>query len=178
MPKFDVDDALVRKLAGLLEETGLDHPEDILPSEEEIRKEAGLDDLERDMSQWRADLNAMRKGNVTDASEGTIGMAQDQPNQILPPSILPPSSVQQEIPVKADLQDAEKDMSEWKADLSAWGSSPVIIPIPEAANKTSDETSQHDELSAEITTSKKPDEADEKAAASTDSPTSPKQDSQ
>ena len=42
----------------MLEESGLDHPEEFLPSEQEIRKEAGLDELERDMSQWKADLSA------------------------------------------------------------------------------------------------------------------------
>src|SRR3989304_5641992 len=40
----------------LLEETGLDHPEDILPSEAEIRQEAGLDDLAQNMAERNADL--------------------------------------------------------------------------------------------------------------------------
>lgn len=162
----------------LLEETGLDHPEEILPSEEEIRKEAGLDDLERDMSQWKADLSAMSKGNATGTNENTILTPQNQPNQILPPTTAPPSSAQQEIQQDADLQDAEKDMSEWKADLSAWGSSPVIIPVPATTNERSEETTPDEAVSDDISPSKEADRANEKATASTDSPTSPKQDSQ
>ena len=125
-----------------LEETGLDHPEDILPSEKEIRQEAGLDDLERNMSEWKADLSAMKKG-----------AGPDQPQEILPsnPEIRPPVSpletgvrtvspletgVRTVSPLEtgvreAGLDDLERDMSEWKADLSAWGSSKVIVPTPQ-----------------------------------------------
>jgi Sec-independent protein translocase protein TatA len=107
----------------LLEETGLDHPEEFLPSEEEIRKEAGLDDLERDMSQWKADLSSMSKGT---------GTPPELSNQILPPSL--PSK--QEIRQESGLADVEQDLSEWKADISAWGTSKVIIPVPSAAVNT------------------------------------------
>ena len=105
-----------------LEETGLDHPEDILPSEKEIRQEAGLDDLERNMSEWKADLSAMKKG-----------AGPDQPQEILPsnPEIRPPVSPLETGVREAGLDDLERDMSEWKADLSAWGSSKVIVPTPQ-----------------------------------------------
>jgi Sec-independent protein translocase protein TatA len=114
----------------LLEETGLDHPEDILPSEEEIRKEAGLDDLERDMSQWKAELHSMSKGT---------GSGPEQPQQILPP----PLPGKQEIRQETGLEDLERDMSQWKADLSAWGNSRVIIPVPStSANTPSEDQAQ------------------------------------
>jgi len=107
----------------LLEETGLDHPEDILPSEKEIRQEAGLDDLERNMSDWKADLSAMKKGAGPN----------HQPQEILPsqPEIRRTESPLETGVREAGLDDLERDMSEWKADLSAWGSSKVIVPTPE-----------------------------------------------
>jgi Sec-independent protein translocase protein TatA len=100
----------------LLEETGLD-PEDILPSEAEIREEAGLDDLAQNMVEWKADLNTMKK---TGQAPG-----ETQLGEILPP--------RQVVRREAGLEDVERDLSEWKADLSAWGNSPVIIPTPQPA---------------------------------------------
>jgi Sec-independent protein translocase protein TatA len=108
----------------LLEETGLDHPEDILPSEAEIRQEAGLNDLEKNMAEWNADLSAMKKGADV-----------DQPGQIPPPDkeIPRPASSPGTGARQAGLDELERDLSEWKADLSAWGNSPVIVPTPQAS---------------------------------------------
>ena len=105
----------------LLEETGLDHPEDIFPSEAEIRQEAGLDDLEKNMAEWNADLDTMKKTGEA-PTEQPVG-------QILPPGRATPPS--RPAPAKTELEDLERDLSEWKADLSAWGSSPVIVPTPQ-----------------------------------------------
>ena len=113
----------------LLEETGLDHPEDILPSEAEIRQEAGLDDLAQNMAEWNADLNVMKKTGQA-PSEHQLG-------EIMPP--------RQEVRREAGLEDLERNLSEWKADLSAWGNSPVIIPTPQppaAAAQTPAESGQ------------------------------------
>jgi Sec-independent protein translocase protein TatA len=107
-----------------LEETGLDHPEDILPSEAEFRQEAGLNELEQDMAEWNADVSAMKKG-----------AGEDQPGQILPAEneIRPPASSPGTVARPARLDELERDLSEWKADLSAWGNSPVIVPTPQAS---------------------------------------------
>jgi len=107
-----------------MEETGLDHPEDILPSEAEFRQEAGLNELEQDMAEWNSDVSAMKKG---------AGV--DQPGQILPPDneIRPPASSPGTGARQARLDELERDLSEWKADLSAWGNSPVIIPTPQTS---------------------------------------------
>jgi Sec-independent protein translocase protein TatA len=107
----------------LMEETGLDHPEDLLPSEAEFRQEAGLNELEQDMAKWNADLSEMKKG---------AGV--DQPGQILPPeNVIRPPAGSQGIARQAGLDELERDLSEWKADLSAWGNSPVIIPTPQTS---------------------------------------------
>ena len=108
----------------LLEDTGLDSPEDLLPSEEEFRKEAGLDDLAQNVAEWNADISEMKK----EAGE-------EQPGQILPPDnvIRPPASSPVTSTRQARLDELERDLSEWKADLSAWGNSPVIIPTPQTS---------------------------------------------
>jgi Sec-independent protein translocase protein TatA len=107
-----------------LEETGLDHPENILPSEAEFRQEAGLNELEQDMAELNADVSTMKKA-----------AAEDQPGQILPPEnvIRPPASSPGTVTRQARLDELERDLSEWKADLSAWGNSPVIIPTPQTS---------------------------------------------
>ena len=106
----------------LLEDTGLDSPEDLLPSEEEFRREAGLDDLAQNVAEWNTDISEMKK----EAGE-------EQPGQILPPDnvIRPPASSPATVTRQARLDELERDLSEWKADLSAWGNSPVIIPTPQ-----------------------------------------------
>jgi Sec-independent protein translocase protein TatA len=107
-----------------LEETGLDHPENILPSEAEFRQEAGLNELEQDMAELNADVSTMKKAAT-----------EDQPGQILPPEnvIRPPASSPGTVTRQARLDELERDLSEWKADLSAWGNSPVIIPTPQTS---------------------------------------------
>ena len=120
-----------------LEETGLDNPEDLLPSEEEFRKEAGLDELAKDVAEWNADVSAMKQGDGV-----------DQPGQILPPAqeIRPPAGPQGTVARQPGLDELERNLSEWKADLSAWGNSPVIIPTPQtsatAAAQTPKESGQ------------------------------------
>jgi len=111
----------------LLEDTGLDSPEDLLPNEAEFRKEAGLDDLAENVAEWTADVSAMKQG----AGEG-------QPGQIPPPDneIRPPASSPGKVTRPARLDELERDLSEWKADLSAWGNSPVIIPTPQTSTAT------------------------------------------
>jgi Sec-independent protein translocase protein TatA len=111
----------------LLEETGLDHPEDILPSEAEIRKEAGLDDLAQNMAEWNADLSTMKQTGQAPS--------ETQPGQTLPPrqEIRPTGSPKETITRQVGLEDLERDLSEWKADLSAWGNSAVIIPTPQTS---------------------------------------------
>jgi len=108
----------------LMEETGLDHPEDILPSEAEFRKEAGLDELEQDMAEWNADISKLKKE-----------AGGDQPGRILPPNqeIPRPASSPATVVPQTGLDELERDLSEWKADLSAWGNSPVIVPTPQAS---------------------------------------------
>jgi Sec-independent protein translocase protein TatA len=122
----------IRKIPDkLLEETGLDHPEDIFPSEAEIRHDAGLDELEQNMSQWKADLSSMSKG--TDPNTGAGSAQLPVPltgKQEIRPDDLNPH------PQETGLVDLERDMAEWKADLSAWGTSKVIIPIPSASPST------------------------------------------
>jgi Sec-independent protein translocase protein TatA len=105
----------------LLEDTGLDHPEDLLPSEAEIHQEAGLDDLEKNLAEWNADLSVMKKTGQAPA--------EIQTGQILPPQ----KEISQTGVRQAGLEDLERDLSGWKADLSAWGNSPVIIPTPQAS---------------------------------------------
>jgi len=108
----------------LLEDTGLDSPEDLLPSTEEFRKQAGLDDLAQNVAEWNADVSAMKQAG-----------AGDQPGQIQPTEnvILPPAASQGRVTRQARLDELERDLSEWKADLSAWGNSPVIIPTPQVS---------------------------------------------
>ncbi len=108
----------------LMEETGLDHPEDIFPSEAEIREQAGLNDLQKDVASWNADLEGMKKGTNLD----TTGS-----ERILPPQpAVHQAASQTAAPAReAGLEDVERDLSQWKADLSAWGSSKVIVPIPQ-----------------------------------------------
>jgi Sec-independent protein translocase protein TatA len=119
----------------ILEDTGLDSPEDLLPSEAEFRKEAGLDDLAQNVSEWNADVSALKKA-----------AGEDQPAQILPPAneIRPPASSPATGTRPARLDELERDLSEWKADLSAWGNSPVIIPTPQPppATQTPTESGQ------------------------------------
>jgi hypothetical protein len=111
----------------LLEDTGLDHPEDILPSEAEIRQEAGLDDLEKNMAEWNADLAQMK----------STGQApnEQQTGSILPPrtTVAPAGKPVETSASQTGLDELEKDLSAWKADLSAWGSSKIIIPTPQTA---------------------------------------------
>jgi Sec-independent protein translocase protein TatA len=113
----------------LLEETGLDHPEEILPSEAEIRQEAGLDDLERNMAEWKADLSTLRKGGEPDAN---VILPPQANSQTPTPAGARTASLAGTGTPSTGLEDLERDMAEWKADLSAWGSSKVIIPIPQA----------------------------------------------
>jgi hypothetical protein len=114
----------------------------------------------------------MSKGNIPVEGAATGSVAQEQTNTILPPSKVLPT--QQEIRQESGLQDLERDMSEWKADLTAWGSSPVIIPVPAAATETPAEASPDTpEPSREAT------KAEEPAAPSTADPsTSSEQDLQ
>lgn len=157
----------------LLEETGLDHPEDILPSGEEIRKEAGLDELEQNMSQWKADLDSMKKGSTAPPDS----VAQESPNQILPPTRAAPAPSDQETPSDSGLQNLERDLSEWKADLSAWGSSPVIVPVPNA-NQNPEDAPAEDSPETPESSQETPKTAEATTPSSQNSPTSPEQDSQ
>ena len=111
----------------LLEETGLDKPEEILPSAAEIRQEAGLNDLEQNMAEWNADLSAMK----------TTGQAPSAPQT---GQILPPQKGNRQTGGEAGLKELERDLSEWKADLSAWGNSPVIIPTPQTSTAPAAQT--------------------------------------
>jgi len=108
----------------LLEDTGLDNPEDLLPSEEEFRKEAGLDELAQNVAEWNADVSAMKQGAGVDQS----GQAAPSDQVIYKPASTPGTITRQ-----ARLDELERDLSEWKADLSAWGNSPVIIPTPQTS---------------------------------------------
>lgn len=104
----------------LLEDTGLDSPEDLLPSEEEFRREAGLDDLAQNVAEWNADVSAMKAG---------AGEAQAAPAEQAAYKPASPTAASTRQP---GLDELERGLSEWKADLSAWGNSPVIIPVPQA----------------------------------------------
>jgi hypothetical protein len=117
----------------LLEETGLDHPEEFLPSEAEIRKEAGLDDLAQNMAEWNADLKEMKNTG--------LAPTEAQTGQIAPPQKEASSAVSRvdQAASQTGLEDLERDLSEWKADLSAWGNSKVIIPTPQASTPASDQ---------------------------------------
>jgi Sec-independent protein translocase protein TatA len=123
----------------LLEDTGLDSPEDLLPSEAEFRKEAGLDDLVQNVAEWNADISKMKQE-----------AGGDQPGQILPPDqeIRPPASSPATGARQARLDEVERDLSEWKADLSAWGNSPVIIPTPQASAPAAAQTPKVSEQAA------------------------------
>ncbi len=107
-----------------MEETGLDHPEELFPSEAEFREQAGLNDLEKDVASWNADLEGMKKGTNLD---------QPGAETILPPQVpaRPPVSQPAAQNREAGLEDVERELSQWKADLSAWGSSKVILPVPQ-----------------------------------------------
>jgi Sec-independent protein translocase protein TatA len=113
----------------LLEETGLDHPEEIFPSEAEIRKEAGLDDLEQNLAAWNADVTAMSKTGQAPSEVQT--------GQILPPRQAPTSTAS---PLDTGVQatrpeNLEPELPEMKADLiAAWGNAAVLIPIPQASS--------------------------------------------
>jgi len=115
----------------LLEDTGLDHPEALLPSEAEFRKEAGLDELAQNVAEWKADVASMKQG----AGENQPGQAAPAEQVIYTPASTPGTSTR--LP---RLDELERDLSEWKADLSAWGNSPVIIPTPQASTPAAAQT--------------------------------------
>lgn len=111
----------------LLEETGLDHPEEILPSEAEIRKEAGLDELERDMSQWKADLSAWGNSPVIIPTpetspeapgEGAPAPTEGAPDPVdgvsttaSPPQEQPGSTAESEVPPESSSSAQDKQTS-------------------------------------------------------------------
>ena len=141
----------------ILEDTGLDSPADLLPSEEELRKEAGLDDLAQNVAEWNTDISEMKK----EAGEG-------QPGKIPPPDnvIRPPGTVTR----PARLDELERDLSEWKADLSAWGNSPVIIPTPQTS--TAAQTPTESEQAPASTGSEQAPAPEEPASPAQDQPES------
>jgi Sec-independent protein translocase protein TatA len=147
----------------LLEDTGLDHPEDLLPSEAEFRKEAGLDDLAKNVAEWNADISELKKG-----------AGEDQPGQILPPDqvIQPPAKPQATSTRQARLEELERDLSEWKADLSAWGNSPVIIPTPQTSTPSASQTPAESGQAPASTVSGQAPASEEPASPAQDQPES------